>query len=98
MTRQRKGEKKNTLTSDRVQRLRNLGFVFRARSTKEQTQFESFRRKPNSDAIWMKHFELLKEFKKETGNCLVPKVYKKNQTFSSWYVVILNDILLYYDF
>lgn len=84
MTRQRKGEKKNTLTPDRVERLRQLGFVFRARSTKEQTQFESKRRKPTSDANWMKNFETLREYKEETGNTLVPKVYKKNQTFSSW--------------
>ncbi len=84
MTRQRKGEKKNTLTPDRVERLQQLGFVFRARRTKEQTQFESERRKPTSDANWMRNFELLQEFKKEMGHCLVPKVYKKNQTFSSW--------------
>ena len=84
MTRQRKGEKKNTLTPDRVDRLRNIGFVFRARSTKEQSEVESIRRKPTSDANWMKNFDILKEFKDSMGHTLVPKIYKKNQTFSSW--------------
>ena len=84
MTRQRKGEKKNTLTPERIERLNNLGFVFRARSTKEQSQVDSQRRKPASDANWMKNFEILRDFKETTGHTLVPKVYKANQTFSSW--------------
>jgi ribosomal protein L34 len=84
MTRQRKGERKNTLTPERTERLRNLGFVFRARSTKEQSKVESIRRQPSSDANWMRNFEILKEFRERMGHTLVPKVYKENQTFSSW--------------
>lgn len=84
MTRQRKGEKKNTLTPARIERLSAIGFVFKARGAKAQTQFESQRRKPASDANWTKNFEYLRKFKDETGHTLVPKIFKENQTFSSW--------------
>jgi len=84
MTRHRKNVENKTLSDERIARLHDLGFVFHARSTKEQSQVESQRRKPASDANWMKNFELLSEFKEKMGHTLVPKVYKTNQTFSSW--------------
>lgn len=84
MTRQRKGERKNTLTPSRIERLSAIGFVFQAKSSKEQAKFLSQRRKPTRDAHWTKNFEFLREFKNKTGHTLVPKVYKENQTFSSW--------------
>lgn len=62
----------------------SIGFVFKARGAKAQSQFESQRRKPASDANWTKNFEFLRKFKDETGDTLVPKVFKENQTFSSW--------------
>ena len=84
MTRSRFGEKKNTLTPDRVDRLKSIGFIFKALGTKEQLQFESQRRKPASDANWKKNLDLLCQYKMEYGDTLVPKKYKPNQTLSSW--------------
>ena len=73
-----------TLTQQRIEKLKSIGFVFHAKRTKEQLEFESQRRKPTSDLNWYKNFEILKEFKKIHGHTLVPKIYKDNQTFSSW--------------
>ena len=36
------------------------------------------------DSRWMQSFEMLKEYKKETGNCTVPRGYATNPRLASW--------------
>ncbi len=74
----------NSLTPYRLSKLQSIGFIFQAKKTKEQQQFEIQRRKPTSDANWNYNFDLLCQYKTKYGNTLVPKVFKENQTFSSW--------------
>jgi len=61
-----------------------VGFTFFAKYTKLQTEVESARRKPVADATWKLRFQELCDFKRETGHCLVPKLFDKNQFLSYW--------------
>ena len=78
---QKNGE--NSLESDeRFQKLKDIGFIFRAKHSKEQDLVDSARRQPRLDARWNTFFEEFCEFKKKTGSCLIPKVFEENQPLS----------------
>jgi len=72
------------LTEAREEKLKTIGFTFFAKYTKLQTEVESARRKPVADATWKLRFQELCDFKRETGHCLVPKLFDKNQFLSYW--------------
>ncbi len=76
--------KKTRLTDERLERLKNAGFVFWAKNSKQQLQLEHQRRKPKDDAKWNSFMIQLQQYKEEFGNCLVPKLYPTNQPLSTW--------------
>jgi hypothetical protein len=72
------------LTDERLQRLKDIGFVFYAKNSKEQQKLEASKRQPFLDAKWEKFYKEFCKYKVEHGNCLIPKVYEENQALSSW--------------
>jgi hypothetical protein len=72
------------MTLDRVQRLRDVDFCFRAKGIDLQAEVELQRKRDQGYANWTKHFNELCEYKQKNGNCLVPKVYTKNKPLASW--------------
>mmetsp|Transcript_14477 Transcript_14477/g.21926 ORF Transcript_14477/g.21926 Transcript_14477/m.21926 type:complete len:884 (+) Transcript_14477:31-2682(+) len=74
----------NILSKERIQKLKDLGFLFRAKHSKEQNEVDAARRKPSLDAKWNKFYEAFLKYKEETGSCLIPKVFEENQPLSSW--------------
>ena len=77
---QRQAFKRGTLSTERYQRLKQIGFVFsqnapykkKARFTKEQ------------EAKWNAMFQRLLDFKQKNGHCDVPEFDKNDYTFSFW--------------
>ena len=82
----KKQSEKNYLSEERTKKLEDVGFIFKAKHSKEQTEVDAARRKPQLDAKWNKFYEEFIEYKKKTGSCLIPKVYGENQPLSSWLV------------
>ena len=74
----------NNLTEERFQRLKDIGFVFKAKHSKEQNKVDAERRKPQLDAKWNRFYQEFCKYKEKTGSCLIPKVYEENQPLSSW--------------
>lgn len=73
-----------SLSEERVQKLKDIGFVFRAKHSKEQNMVDAARRKPQLDAKWNKFYKEFCEYREKTGSCLIPKVFEENQPLSSW--------------
>ncbi len=74
----------NLLTKERYQKLKDLGFVFKAKHSKEQNMVDAARRQPQLDAKWNHFYEEFCEYRGKTGSCLIPKVFEENQPLSSW--------------
>lgn len=81
---QKKRGGSNSLSDERLQKLKDIGFVFRAKHSKEQNMVDAARRKPQLDAKWNKFYKEFCEYRKKTGSCLIPKVFEENQPLSSW--------------
>ena len=81
-----------SLSDERVQKLKDIGFVFRAKHSKEQNMVDAARRKPQLDAKWNKFYEEFCEYREKTGSCLIPKVFEENQPLSSWLVFTRKSI------
>lgn len=79
-----KNRHKGPMNDERLQKLNEIGFVFRAKSTKEQMEFERQRRQPSDDKKWDNFFDQLCAFKASHGHAIVPKVCKENQPLSRW--------------
>ena len=62
----------------------DVGFIFKAKHSAEQNKVEAARRQPQLDARWNAFYEEFCQYKEETGNCLIPKVFQENQPLSSW--------------
>ena len=72
------------LTGARIKKLKDVGFIFKAKHSAEQNKVEAARRQPQLDARWNAFYEEFCQYKEETGNCLIPKVFQENQPLSSW--------------
>ncbi len=82
-----KGNKKcshGSLSKRRYKKLKDIGFVFRAKNSEEQIKVEAARRQPQLDAKWNRFYEEFCEYRKKTGSSLIPKVFEENQALSSW--------------
>lgn len=82
-----KGNKKcshGSLSKQRYQILKDIGFVFKAKSSEEQIKVEAARRQPQLDAKWNSFYEEFCEYREKTGSSLIPKVFEENQALSSW--------------
>ena len=78
-----KGNKKcshGSLSKRRYKKLKDIGFVFRAKNSEEQIKVEAARRQPQLDAKWNRFYEEFCEYRKKTGSSLIPKVFEENQT------------------
>jgi len=64
--------------------LEEQGFAWRTKCTKEQSALERKNRSGPENERWETFFSLLINYKDIHGNCLVPKIYKANQTLSAW--------------
>lgn len=73
-----------SLTEERIKKLTDIGFMFRVKNTKAQGEIESIRRQPKLDKKWDNYYKQLIKYKEENGDCLVPKIYKKNRPLASW--------------
>jgi hypothetical protein len=65
---QRTAHTKNNMRLDRKGLLDEIGFVWRV----------------DKDALWNKQYEKLVEFKRNNGNCLVPRTYKEDASLGTW--------------
>jgi len=75
---------KGPMNDERLKKLNDIGFVFRAKSTKEQMEFERERRQPADNKKWDNFFLQLCAYKEKHGHAIVPKVCKENQPLSRW--------------
>jgi hypothetical protein len=74
----------SSLTGTRIQKLKDIGFVFKAKHSQEQNKVDAARRKPQLDAKWNRFYEEFCSYRKKSGSCLIPKVFEENQPLSSW--------------
>lgn len=72
------------LTADRISRLENIGFLFRAKGADVQSAIEKKNKREKGEHKWMLHFEEICKYKEVHGNCLVPKLYKPDRALASW--------------
>mmetsp|Transcript_4678 Transcript_4678/g.8962 ORF Transcript_4678/g.8962 Transcript_4678/m.8962 type:complete len:607 (+) Transcript_4678:206-2026(+) len=72
------------LTADRIKRLENIGFLFRAKGADAQSALEKKNKREKGELKWLMHFEEICKYKEVHGNCLVPKLYKPNRALASW--------------
>jgi len=82
--RHQNGGKSSYLTDERVTILEKQGFAWRTKCTKEQSALERKNRSGHENERWETFFSLLINYKDIHGNCLVPKIYRENQTLSAW--------------
>ena len=80
--------KHNRMTSERIQMLEGVGFVWDASISSRHSPLvksvtQPQRRKPQ-DGKWMKKFEELKAYKRKFGNTLVPQSYKRDIPLGKW--------------
>lgn len=78
-----KGEQ-SLLTAERVKRLEDLDFVFRAKGAEVQAELEKKNKREKGVKKWNRHFQEMCEYKETHGNCLVPKQYTENRALASW--------------
>jgi len=76
--------KSTYLTDERHKKLQKHGFAWRTKCTKEQSDLERKNRSGAENKRWEMFFHQLLDYKKKNGNCLVPKIFKENQTLSAW--------------
>jgi hypothetical protein len=74
----------STLTKERVQKLEDAGFVWKAKRDEEWQEKDRHRKIDMADDSWAKHYEDLCAFKEQHGHTIVPKRYDANQALSSW--------------
>jgi len=71
------------LTAERIKRLEDMDFCFRARGTDVQAEIEKKKRREKGVQQWNLHFRKMCEYKANNGNCLVPKLFK-GRALASW--------------
>jgi hypothetical protein len=75
---------KSTITAERIKRLEDMDFFFRARGTDVQAEIEKKMEREKGVQKWNLHFGQLSEYKATNGNCLVPKLFKENRALAFW--------------
>jgi len=75
---------KSMLTAERIERLEDMGFLFRARGADVQAEIEKKKKREKGVQKWEMHFGQMSEYKAIHGNCLVPKLFKENRALASW--------------
>lgn len=76
--------KPSPLTEERIKKLEEAGFVWNTRHSIAQNDVEAQRRIQAQDERWHATYGLLKEYKANYGNCLVPKEYREVKGLASW--------------
>ena len=51
---------------ERIQKLTDIGFMFRVKNTKAQGEIESMRRQPKLDSKWENYFQQLTEYREKS--------------------------------
>jgi len=72
------------LTAERIKRLEDMNFLFRARGADVQAEIEKKKKREKGVQKWNKHFGEMCEYKNVHSNCLVPKLFKENRALASW--------------
>ena len=72
------------MTAEKIQRLHDIEFCFHAKGTDVQTSVERQRNKQKIDEKFERLFKQLRDYKKEHGHCLVPKMCKENPKLAAW--------------
>lgn len=74
----------STLTKERIQKLEDAGFVWKAKQDEEWQDKDRHRKMEMADDSWAAHYADLIAFKEKHGHTIVPKRYDVNQALSSW--------------
>jgi len=78
-----KGEA-SQLNPDRIKRLEDVGFIWKAKGDDLQVKVELIRKKEQGTKRWNQRYTEMCAYKAKHGHCLVPKVYEENRLLSSW--------------
>uniref|UniRef100_A0A7S3PZ08 Helicase-associated domain-containing protein n=1 Tax=Chaetoceros debilis TaxID=122233 RepID=A0A7S3PZ08_9STRA len=76
--------KPNQMTKENMKELEELGFVWDAKSCGDWRYKDRVRKQALVEVNWQRHYDALLDFVKIHGHTRVPKVYRKNQSMSSW--------------
>ncbi len=71
VTTQRGYYKNNTLSTDRIKRLDDIGFLWTSREELDEKR-------------WGEMLDMLREYKEDNGDCNVPRRWPKNEQLASW--------------
>jgi len=74
---------KSMLTAERIKRLEDVDFFFRASGTDVQAEIEKKKRREKGVPKWNQYFGQMCEYRTTNGNCLVPKLFK-GRALASW--------------
>ena len=58
------------MTQEKIDKLNSIGFIW------ENYKLSELRKSEKIEKVWKKHFKLLKKYKEEFGDCIVPSKYK----------------------
>jgi len=72
------------MTEERLQKLREVDFIFEVKCTDTFKELENQKRKAMADVRWYEMYRQLLTYRKRTGHTVVPKVYKPNKQLASW--------------